>query len=194
MVRLADPVSPLVERYRQHIRGRHLDVGPGTGYFIDRSGLPAGNSVTLLDPNENVLAYAARRLRRYDLTTVQADVLKPLPVDGQFESAALSLVIHCLPGPRARKAQAIANVTAVLAPTGRALRGDGPRAGRTPDEAVADGVARLQPPWSLRQPRRLEEGLRDMLLASFERVELEVIGSVALFSATEPHGTAKVER
>ena len=39
-----------------------------------------------------------------------------------------------------------------------------------------------------------EEGLRDMLLASFERVEVEVIGSVALFSATEPRSTAKVER
>ena len=34
------PKSRLLERYREHIRARHLDVGPGTGYFLDRSGLP----------------------------------------------------------------------------------------------------------------------------------------------------------
>ena len=27
------PTTLLVERYRRHIRPRHLDVGPGTGYF-----------------------------------------------------------------------------------------------------------------------------------------------------------------
>lgn len=53
-----------------------------------------------------------------DVTVVEADVLKPLAVRGPFNSAALHLVIHCLPGPLARKAAAVANVAAVLAPTG----------------------------------------------------------------------------
>ena len=35
------PTSRLLERYRRHIRARHLDVGPGTGYFLERRG-PAG--------------------------------------------------------------------------------------------------------------------------------------------------------
>ena len=91
------PTSRLVEGYRQHIRDRHLDVGPGTGYFIERSGLPNGSQVTILDPNQNVLDYATRRLPRLEVTAVQADVLKPLPVDGLFNSAALHGVIHCLP-------------------------------------------------------------------------------------------------
>ena len=43
-------------------------------------------------------------------------MLKPLPVAGPFKSAALNLVIHCLPGPLERKAHAVANVAAVLAP------------------------------------------------------------------------------
>lgn len=92
------PRMRLVERYRQHIRDPHLGVGPGTGYFIAQSGLLAGSSVTILDPNPNVLAHASRRLRRFEMTAVEADVLKPLPVRGPFESAALHLVIHCLPG------------------------------------------------------------------------------------------------
>ncbi|MEE9178356.1 MAG: methyltransferase type 12, partial [Acidimicrobiia bacterium] len=28
------PTPPAVERYRQHLGSRHLDVGPGTGYFL----------------------------------------------------------------------------------------------------------------------------------------------------------------
>ena len=112
------PTSRLVDGYREHIRDRHLDVGPGTGYFVDKSGLPAGSRVTLLDPNPNVLDHAARRLRRLEVTTVEADVLKPLPVDPPFDSAALHLVFHCLPSPLSRKAAAIENVAAVLGSTG----------------------------------------------------------------------------
>ena len=29
------PASRMVERYRRHIRPPHLDVGPGTGYFLE---------------------------------------------------------------------------------------------------------------------------------------------------------------
>ena len=112
------PTSGLVERYRRHIREPHLDVGPGTGYFLEHSGLPAGSRVTILDPNPTVLRHVSGRLRAFDVTAVEADVLKPLPVSGPFASAALHLVIHCLPGPLERKALAVANVAAVLAPDG----------------------------------------------------------------------------
>ena len=37
------PAGRLVDGYRRHVRDRHLDVGPGTGYFLDRSGLPLGS-------------------------------------------------------------------------------------------------------------------------------------------------------
>src|SRR5687767_13675932 len=66
------PTGRLLEGYRQHIRDRHLDVGPGTGYFIEHSGLPAGGRVTILDPNPNVLTHASRRLRRLAVTAVEA--------------------------------------------------------------------------------------------------------------------------
>ena len=112
------PANRLPDEYRARIRDRHLDVGPGTGYLIDHSGIPDGSHVTIVDPNPNVLRHATRRLRRLNVTAVEADVLKPLPVDGPFDSAALSLVIHCLPGPLTRKATAVANIAAVLAPDG----------------------------------------------------------------------------
>ena len=87
------PRSRLVEGYRQHIRDRHLDVGPGAGYFIEHSGLPDGSRVTILDPNPNVLDHAARRLQRLAITAMEADVLKALPVVG----------LACLDRCRARR-------------------------------------------------------------------------------------------
>jgi hypothetical protein len=180
------PAEPLIETYRTNIRDRHLDIGPGTGYAIEHSGLPDGSRVTLVDPNRNVLRHASRRLRRLDVTAVEADVLKPLPIDGPFDSAALSLVIHCLPGPLTRKALAVKHVAAVLAPS-----------------AVLFGASVLgrsgQHTWLARRVlsafnRRgafdnlddTEEGLREILEASFERVELETVGSIVIFSASSP--------
>jgi SAM-dependent methyltransferase len=184
------PTSRLVERYQQHIRARHLDVGPGTGYFIEQSGLPDGSPVTILDPNANVLDHAARRLRHLDITAVQADVLKPLPVAGPFDSAALHLVIHCLPGPLSRKALAASNVAAVLAPNGvlfgASVLGT---SGRHTWLArrVLDAFNRRGAFDSLSDT---EEGLREMLEASFEQVELETIGSIAVFAATNPRANS----
>ena len=180
------PTPVLVERYRRHISTRHLDVGPGTGYFLERAGLPAGTPVTILDPNVNVLDHASRRLQRLDITTVEADVLKPLPLDGTFDSAALHGVLHCLPGPLPRKAVAVANVAAVLAPTGvlfgaTILGPSGPHtwlSRRMLDANNRRGI--------FDNLDDTEHGLSEILDASFEHVELETIGSMAVFAARNP--------
>ena len=180
------PTARLVQGYRRHLGRRHLDVGPGTGYFLERAGLPDGSAVTLLDPNVHVLEHASRRLKRLDITTVEADVCKPLPVRGPFDSAALNGVLHCLPGPLPRKAAAVANVAAVLGPTGvlfgASILGLSGRHSR-----FAQGILKAN-------NRRgtfdnlgdTEEGLAEILEASFERVELETVGSMAVFAAANP--------
>ncbi len=180
------PAGPLLDGYRRNIRDRHLDVGPGTGWFLERSGLPDGSRVTILDPNVTVLEHASRRLRRLDVTSVEADVLKPLPVDGPFASAALNLVIHCLPGPRSRKAAAVANVAAVLAPNGvlfgASVLGDsGPHTWLS--RRVLHAFNRRGAFDNLQDS---EEMLREILGASFGRVEMELVGSAALFTAKDP--------
>lgn len=180
------PTPLLVERYRRHIRHRHLDVGPGTGYFLERAGLPDGAPVTLLDPNANVLDHASRRLQRLDITAVEADVLKPLPVDGPFDSVALHFVIHCLPGPLSRKAAAVSNVAAVLAPTGvlfgaSILGASGPH--RWLARKMLDANNRRGIFDNLGDS---SQGLGEILGVAFEHVELEMIGSMAVFAATNP--------
>jgi SAM-dependent methyltransferase len=180
------PTTRLVDGYRRHIRHRHLDVGPGTGYFLERSGLPDGSRVTILDPNTNVLDHASRRLRHLEVTAVEADVLKPLPVDGPFDSAALHLVIHCLPGPLSRKADAVANVAAVLAPTG-VLFGASVLGTTGPQTWLSRGVlSAFNRRGAFDNLDDTHDGLRGILAASFEHVELETVGSIAIFAARTP--------
>jgi ubiquinone/menaquinone biosynthesis C-methylase UbiE len=187
------PARRLVEHYNQHVGRRHLDVGPGTGYFLEHARLPAGASLTLVDPNPNVLAHASRRLAHLDVSVIEADVCKPLVdrVDNRlFDSVALNLVLHCLPGPVSRKATAIAHLAAVLEPDG-VLFG-----------ATVLGTPELHTPLSrlpLLAYNRLgafdnlsdsEQGLREILSESFEAIELDNVGSVAIFTATRPRHLA----
>lgn len=181
------PTPPVIERYHRQVGKRHLDVGPGTGYFLDKAGLPHGTQVTLLDPNPNVLLHASRRLAPMNLTTVEADVLKPLPVSGPFDSAALNYVLHCLPGPQSHKAVAIRNVAAVLAP-------DGVLFGGTVLGNPAEHTLLARASLSALNRRGVfdnladtETGLRQILEESFQTIEIDVVGSVAHFTATRPH-------
>jgi len=184
------PAKQLAEPYRRFARPGHLDVGPGTGYFLERAGLPEGAPVTLLDPNPNVLDHASRRLARLACVTVEADVLKPLPVDGPFDSAAMNGVIHCLPGPLSRKAGAVANVAATLSPSGiffgSTILGTSARHNWLARRVLARNNQR----GIFDNLQDSEEGLREILEASFERVDLTTIGSMAIFTASNPRPTS----
>jgi SAM-dependent methyltransferase len=180
------PTSRLLEGYREHVRDGHLDVGPGTGYFIERSGLPDGSRVTLLDPNAKVLDHASRSLRRLDVTAVEADVLKPLPVDGPFDSAALNLVIHCLPGPLLRKAAAVEHVASVLAPTGVLFGASVLGSSGSHTWLARRVLGAFNRRGAFDNLDDSEDGLRAILGASFEEVELATVGSIAIFAAAGP--------
>ena len=180
------PKEPHMRLYRTHIRPNHLDVGPGTGYCIEHAGLPDGSKVTVLDPNPNVLRHVRRRLRRLDVAAVEADVLKPLPMPGPFESAALSFVLHCLPGPMEHKAPAIEHVARVLAPGGvlfgTSVLGRSARHTRL-------GRAFL---WAFNRRGAFdnlddtEAGLRAILERSFRQVTVQSLRGIAVFVATDP--------
>ena len=180
------PAESLLDNYRRNIRNRHLDVGPGTGYIIERSGLPDGSSVTLLDPNPNVLRHAAGKLGRFDVTAVEADVLKPFPVEGPFESVGMNMVIHCLPGPMPRKAIAIRNIADVLSPTGTFFGAT--ILGRSGDHSWLGHrvLTAFNKQGGFDNLGDSEAGLRDILEASFERVDIQIVKSAAIFEARGP--------
>jgi SAM-dependent methyltransferase len=177
----------MIDQYRKHIRPNHLDVGPGTGYALEHSGLPAGSPVTILDPNPNVLRWVTRRLDgKLAVTAVEADVLKPLPATGPFASAAMAAVLHCLPGPLDRKALGVANVARVLAPDatffGATVLG---RSGN--HNALGRAfLASFNRRGAFDNLDDTEEGIEEILRRSFEEVELKVVGGILLFTARRP--------
>ncbi len=180
------PVEPGVARYRQHLGHRHLDVGPGTGYFIEHASPPADTEITLLDPNPHVLKHASKRLAAWNPVVVEADVMKPLPVEGGYDSAALSFVLHCLRGPMSNKALAIRNIADVLGPDG-VLFGGTVLGIHEPHSRSARAFLRAaNKQGGFDNLEDTVDGLQGILDASFRHVEVERSGSSALFSATGP--------
>ena len=183
------PVAPGIEHYRRNLGHRHLDVGPGTGYFLEKSAPPAGTEITLLDPNPNVLARCSKRLEAMHPRTVQASVMEPLPVDSTFDSAALSFVLHCLRGPMSNKAVAIRNIAAVLEPDGVLFGGTvlGLEEHHTPQARLfLKGANKMGDFDNLGDT---VDGLRAILEESFQEVDIEVVGSAAFFTARTPRRT-----
>ena len=117
-------------------------------------------------------------------------MLKPLPVDGPFDSAALHLVIHCLPGPLSRKALALVNVAAVLAPTGVLFGASVLGTSEHHTWLARRVLGAFNRRGAFDNLNDTEEGLREILGASFERVELETVGSIAIFAARNPRTTS----
>ena len=88
--------------------------------YLDHVRFPVeAPSITLLDPNPEVLRYAAHRLRRYAPMVHAADALKPITLEPRsFRSAALSYVLHCLPGQLSDKAVVLDNIAPLIEPGG----------------------------------------------------------------------------
>lgn len=179
------PRSVLADRYRIHTGHRHLDVGPGTGYFLDVAEVPTGTEITLLDPNPEVLAHAARRLAGHTPTTIRADASEPLPVTGPFESAALNLVLHCIAGTD-RKAAVIRHVAATLDEDGVLF---GASVLGTPDvhnRLGRSALTALNRRGIFSNLEDTETTLRDLLHAEFGHVALTCVGAVVVFTARQP--------
>src|ERR1700704_2748782 len=78
----------LVRMYDENVGARHLDIGVGSGYFLDKCRYPVATpDITLMDLNPNSLDAAAQRIRRYNPKTHQANALEPfgLPA-GEFDT------------------------------------------------------------------------------------------------------------
>ncbi len=128
------PTSKLEAMYDRNVSDDHLDVGVGTGYFLDKATWPVEQpQITLLDLNANSLEAASRRIGRYKPETFAANVFEPLPTGRKYRSVGLCYLLHCLPGAMAEKAPAVFdNVIEVTEAGGRIfgatiLQGDAQR-------------------------------------------------------------------
>ncbi|OJD40313.1 methyltransferase domain-containing protein [Diplodia corticola] len=125
---------------------RMLDIGVGTGYFLEQAPLSAAgiSDVVLVDLNANCLARTAPRVQaahpHVNCIPVQADFYRlddsrllaasPTPSSSSspsddhggdahhhhrgFDAISAMLLLHCLPGPPARKAAALCGLRTLM--------------------------------------------------------------------------------
>lgn len=179
------PSARIEALYERRLSANHLDVGVGTGYFLDRCRFPTSQPrLGLMDLNPNALEACARRVARYQPVSYRRNVLQPIDfTDEPFDSVGLSYLLHCLPGTLAAKAVVFDHLLPLLSPgaavfgatllQGGVSRGWGAR--RLMNVYNAKGI------FSNRDDDL--ETLRAELTRRFRDVELEVVGCAALFSA-----------
>jgi SAM-dependent methyltransferase len=181
------PTRRILQLYDRHVTANHLDVGVGTGWYLDHCRFPGPTPrIGLMDLNRSSLAAASRRIARYRPEQYQADILQPVATTAApFDSIALSYLLHCLPGDIKRKAVIFDNLAPWLAPGGVIF-------GAT---LLSIGVERsasaraLMRAYNRRGVFSNEEdsvtALRTALEQRFRKIDLNVIGCAALFTAAD---------
>jgi SAM-dependent methyltransferase len=180
------PAGRILQHYDEHVSANHLDVGVGTGYFLDRCQYPSTSPrLALMDLNTNCLDVAAQRTARYQPETYCANVLEPLPFAAPtFDSVGMNYLLHCIPGTIESKAIAFEHLKALTNP-GAVIFGA---------TLLHDGVHRN---WLARQVMARNNkhgifsnihddlaGLEAALGAHLRQPTIEVVGCVALFAGS----------
>lgn len=189
------PSLQLEEHFKQHVRSVHLEAGCGTGYLLHKymtskvktlDHLRQQFQLTLLDYSPGSLKWAARKLKRYNPLIIRHNLLLPLqPVSRPYESICLNYVLHCVPGTFAEKERVLVNLKKVL-------KSEGVLFGSTilGEDYTQNYSAKLVLMFynrlgSFHNMYDTEEGLMKALTKNFHYVECSVIGSVALFAASD---------
>jgi SAM-dependent methyltransferase len=115
------PRRRMLAQYDDLAGPRHLDVGVGTGWFLEQCRWRGTRpEVTLLDLNENSLRTAAGRIARLSPRRVRGNVLQRVDLgDARFDSIGLNYLLHCLPGGiETKAATVVGNLKSYLVPGG----------------------------------------------------------------------------
>ncbi|WEV29011.1 class I SAM-dependent methyltransferase [Streptomyces sp. 71268] len=174
--------------YATSVGASHLELGVGTGYLLSRTRFPVSNpKITLADLNPSTLDFTARRLAFYETTKVVANALEPLPVPAEsHDSAALSFLLHCVPGSLREKGVAIRHAAAAVRPGGTVFGSTILYAGVPVTRSGRWLMNNLNDKGVFHNSEDNLEDLRDQLKQNFDDFDLVTRGSVALFRARKP--------
>lgn len=178
------PTGKIIEFYNQHVSDRHLDIGVGTGYFLDRCTFPDPHPVIhLMDLNRNSLEKTSKRIKRYQPVTHRWNILEPIPIDlPKFNSICISNILHCLPGSIETKDAVFKNLKRFIAEGGivfgLTILGRNVKVGLL--YKLFNGMYNRLSIFS--NARDDAEGLEKLLKSNFTQYSIDTIGSVAFFS------------
>jgi SAM-dependent methyltransferase len=179
-------LSALRALYAENRSDDHVEVGVGTGFFLNvKASRSTRRTLTLVDMSPSALEYTAARLRTQVPDRHEGDVLdrNTLP-RRQFQSVGANFLLHCLPGPMTSKAPAVENLAALTADGGTAFGATVLNSGHKPLGKILMRLYNRAGVFG--NTRDTEAELRELLEASFEDVEIERRGSVAVFRAAAP--------
>ncbi len=178
------PTQGLVSHYNMHVSANHLDVGVGTGYFLDHCQFPTPTPrIGLMDLNLNTLEFAAERIKRYQPETYAQNVLEPIAWPGEkFDSVGINYLLHCLPGSIESKAVVFDHLKPLMQPNA-VLFGSTLLQGGVPRSWFAERLMEVYNKKGIfsNQADNLE-GLQQALSMRFRDISVEVVGCAALFS------------
>jgi hypothetical protein len=185
------PLREVKDFFNKNISSIHLDVGVGTGYFLDKCEFPVENpTVHLMDLNSNTLQKTSNRIKRYDPVSHQCNVLEPIQADlPMFDSISAINFLHCLPGSMLTKEAAIKNLKPFL-------RDDGVFFGVTVLGQGVDVGILYRMANSIYNKKSIFSNMQDnaadlevILSNNFKKYSVHIVGSVAFFS-----GQNKIEK
>ncbi len=177
------PWRRLLKLYNECVSDNHLDVGVGTGFFLNRCRFPSSRPrLALLDMNANCLETTALRVARYDPIVHRANVLEPIEIEEPpFDSIGLNYLLHCLPGTMQSKAAAFDNLRPLMSSTA-VLFGSTILYGGVQRGWLARRLMKTYNEQKIFSNEHDDlEGLRQALSDRFSEVNVEVVGCVALF-------------
>ncbi|WP_448205195.1 class I SAM-dependent methyltransferase [Azospirillum sp. sgz302134] len=179
------PTARLLDLYDANVTGNHLDVGVGTGWYLDHCRFPDPEPrLALMDLNGNSLAFAARRVARYRPETFRRNVLEPIRFDNPgFDSVGLMYLLHCVPGSMAEKAVAFDHLRPLMN-RGGVLFGATIVQGSAPRSAAAQKLMDIYNAKGIFSNRDdTVEVLDGELAKRFPRHDIALVGCVAVFRA-----------
>jgi 2-polyprenyl-3-methyl-5-hydroxy-6-metoxy-1,4-benzoquinol methylase len=178
------PTQRLIDLYNKNITANHLDVGVGTGYFLDRCQFPSSTPrVALMDLNSNTLEFASQRIARYTPEIYCRNILETISVDWEkFDSVGINYLLHCLPGSIESKSIAFEHLKALMNPNA-VLFGSTLLQGGVPRNWFAKRLMDLYNKKGIFSNQSDDlDGLKRSLNKHFRNVSVEVVGCAAIFS------------
>ena len=178
------PLHKVMDFFNENVSGIHLDVGVGTGYFLDKCNFPVENpTIHLMDLNPNTLRKTSKRINRYEPVPHQCNVLEPIQADlPLFDSISAINFLHCLPGTMLDKELAIKNLKPFLREGGVlfgiTVLGQGVDVGTL--YRIANSIYNKKSIFS-----NLNDNIPDLeaiLKNNFKEYSVQTVGSAAFFS------------
>jgi phospholipid N-methyltransferase len=88
----------IIQNYKKNIGKNHLEIGPGTGYFLNNN-YPI-NNLYLMDINNETLNFTKENLQnKYNnISKINHNIFEDKFKLNNLDSVGLNYVLHCVPG------------------------------------------------------------------------------------------------